>query len=150
MAAKIKSKIKTVNRLILNEFTFLESIYGYKPESNSKSDSLFIESLEVTYTNTIKKRSVRISYFMGLAYDELKFTFNASIYRMPYSDSEDFFSLNNYLGSINKNYSTSLINHFDKNEAVIILRKIANSLKDHASQILNGEVWLRNYYPRKD
>jgi len=61
---------------------------------------------------------------------------------------EDFFSLNNYLESIDKGFSTSLVNDFNKIEAENILTRMAIELKEYALEIIEGREWLSNYYPR--
>jgi hypothetical protein len=48
--------------------------------------------------------------------DGMKYSFNSSITRLPYSGVEDFFSLSNYLQSIGKDYYSSLVNDFNVGE----------------------------------
>jgi|ADGO01.1.fsa_nt_gi hypothetical protein len=49
--------------------------------------------------------------------------FTASITRIPYVGNEDYFSLNNYLESIGKDFDTSLTNEFNEKVAEEILEE---------------------------
>ena len=151
MEPKLKSRrMESVKNLILQEFYFLEEQYFYVPACRLEDGTTFIESLNVEYVNEIKRRKIRISYTKSNVYNEIKYTFNGSITRIPYVGNEDFFSLSNYLQSINKDFSTSLVNDFMEGEAKKILTQIAFALKKYALDIIEGNEWLETYYPRKD
>lgn len=136
--------------IILKVFNFLEEQYSYTPVCKVEDDNTFIESFDVEYINEIRRRKIRISYTKGKVYYEIKYTFTGSITRIPYEGNEDFFSISNYLQSMSKDFSTSLVNHFNEAEAENILTKIAIALKKHALRIIEGNEWLETYYPRKD
>lgn len=151
MEAKPKNnRIEAVINLILKTFKFLERQYSYTPTYNVQNDNTFIESLDIEYSNESKYRKVIISYTKNKVYEEIKYSFNCSIIKIPYSRIEDFFSLSNYLQSTGRDFSTSLVNHFDETEAEKILTQIAIVLKAHTSDILDGRQWLETYYPRID
>jgi hypothetical protein len=134
----------------LQTFRFLEDQYLYTPVYYEKEDTIFIESLDVEYINDIKRRKITISYTNANVYNESKYTFNLSITRIPYSGVEDFFSLSNYLQSKGKDFSTTLINNYDIQEAKKILGKLAIAIKENALGIMEGNQWLETYYTRKD
>ena len=150
MDQRNSSKIEIIKETILKAFNFLEEEYFYRYESRVEVSDTFIESLEVEYTSEIRRRNIIISYTKGKVNDEIKYTFNASITRIPYVGSEDFFSLSNYLQSIGKDFNTSLINKLDEVKAKTIIKRIADVIKEHALDIIEGSVWLETYYPRKD
>lgn len=142
--------MEVAKNIILKVFHFLEEQYYYTPACKVEDDSTFIESLDVEYINEIKRRKIRISYTKTRVYNEIKYTFSGSITRIPYVGVEDFFSLSNYLQSIDKDFSTSLVNDFNEVEAGKILAQIAAALKEYTLGIIDGKVWLDTYYPRKD
>lgn len=144
------NKIEVVKNLILQAFYFLENEYYYTPIYKVEYDNLFLESLDVDYVNETKKRKITISYTKSKNDNEIKYTFSGSITRIPYLSVEDFFSFVNYLQSTGNNFSTSLINDFNENQAENILLHIAKLLKELTPKIITGEEWLENYYPRKD
>jgi hypothetical protein len=151
MEPELKShNMEIAKGLILKTFHFLEDQYSYTPVCKVSDDKTFIESFDVEYVNEIKRRKIRISYIKGKVYSEIKYTFNLSITRMPYVGNEDFFSLSNYLQSVDKDFPASVVGEFDEREAENKLILIANALKGHALDIISGEIWLNNYYPRKD
>ena len=140
--------IEIAKKLIIKNFSFLEE-NGYKYTCKFDDDPTFIESLYVKYINTLKNREITISYHQGKVYEDIKYSFGASITRMPYSDPlKDFFALNIYLDSIGLDFITSLVNHFDEAEANEILQKIAQALKTHAGDIIDCAAWEEGYYPK--
>lgn len=143
-------RIEIVKNLILKTFHFLEDQYFYTPVYKAEDDSMFMESLEIEYVNENKQRKVAISYTKGNLHKEIRYTFTLSITRIPYINPEDFFSLDNYLKSKGRFFSTSLVTDFNETEAENILKQIAASLKEHALYIIDGKEWLATYYPRKD
>lgn len=145
-----KSYKEIAKQLISEIFYFLETSYYYTPTISIEDSHLFVESINVEFTNEIRRRNVWISYTQGEVDGELRFTFSAAITRIPYAGNEDFFSLSNFLVSKDKNYSTSLINDFDSGDAEMILKKTARSLKEDALPIIAGEVWFEQFYPKKD
>ena len=150
MDQRNSSKIEIIKKEILEVFNFLEEEYYYKPEFKVEESEVFIESLEVEYTNEIRRRNIIISYTKGKVYNEIKYTFGASITRIPDAGNEDFFSLSNYLESIGKDFDTSLVDTFDEVKARKIIKRIADVLKEYVSDIIEGRIWLETYYPRKD
>jgi|KBSMisStandDraft_5_1062788.scaffolds.fasta_scaffold1517300_1 hypothetical protein len=150
MVKRNESKIECAKEIILNSFYFLEDKYYYAPVFRIEESNIFIESLDVEYTNEIRRRKINISFTKGKLGDNTKYTFTVSITRTPYTGVEDFFSMSNYLQSLGKDFNTSIINDFDKSEADIIVKKIAEALKEHASKIIEGAIWLETFYPRRD
>ena len=142
--------MEIAKNLILKVFRFLEDQYLLTSCYKVENDPTFIEYLNVEYVDEIKRRKIRIGYTKGEVYNEIKYTFSSSITRIPYSGVEDYFSLSQYLQSIGKDFSTSLVNHFDETEAQNILVQIVTALKEHALDIIDGKKWLESYYPRKD
>ncbi len=136
--------------LILNEFNFLEREYYFTPHCRDIQDATFIEKTQLEYINEVRRRNVRVSCVKGKVINDVIYTFTASITRIPYVGNEDYFSLNNYLESIGKDFDTSLTNEFNEKVAEEILKKIAAALKEHALKIIEGSVWLETYYPRRD
>ena len=143
-------KIEIVRNLILKTFRFLEDQYFYTPVYKKEDDNIFMESLEIEYINEIKQRKVAISYTKGNLHKEIRYTFTLSITRIPYKNPEDFFSLDNYLKSKGRFFSTSIVNDFNETEIENILNRIAVSLKEQLLSIITGNEWLTSYYPRKD
>jgi len=151
MEPELKShNMQLAKNLILQVFFFLEEQYFYNTVLEAIDDRTFIECLDVEYINEIKRRKIRVSYIKSKVYNEVKYTFNGSITRIPYIGNEDFFSLSNYLKSKNKDFSTSLTRDFNEPEAKNILTQIAVAFKKYASNIIDGKEWLETYYPRKD
>jgi hypothetical protein len=144
------NKIKVVKEIILEVFHFLEERYTYIPVLKDKHDKTFIESIDIEYINQPKRRKIVISYSKNKVYEEVKYTLSCSIIRTPYLGVEDFLSLSDYLKSIGKDFSTSMVSEFNKPEAKSILLTIATSLKVYALNIIQGKQWLDNYYSRKD
>ena len=142
--------MEVAKNIILKIFRFLEEHYYYTPVCRVQDGSTFIESLDVEYINETKRRKIRISYTKTRVYNEIKYTFSGSITRIPYAGVEDFFSLSNYLQSIGKYFSTSLVNDLNESDAENILIQIAVALKEHALHIIDGKEWIETYYPRKD
>jgi len=128
----------------------LEDQYFYTPVYKKEDDNIFMESLEIEYINEIKQRKVAISYTKGNLHKEIRYTFTLSITRIPYKNPEDFFSLDNYLKSKGRFFSTSIVNDFNETEIENILNRIAVSLKEQLLSIITGNEWLTSYYPRKD
>lgn len=139
-----------VMKLILKEFSFLEEDYLYSYCFSKDTSQAFLENLNVEYSNEVKRRKIRIGYTKINVSGEIKFTFSLSITRIPYSGVNDFFSLSNYLQSMNKDFSTSVTNDFNEFKAEEILVRISNALKDYAIDIIDGSNWLETFYPRKD
>jgi len=151
MAQELKKRrMESAKDLILQAFYFLESQYFYTHVYYEKEDITFIESLDVEYVNEIRRRKIRISYTNANVYNESKYTFSMSITRIPYSGVEDFFSLSNYLQSKGRDFSTSIVNYFNEQEAEKILKKLAKSTIENTLPIVEGNLWLESYYPRKD
>jgi len=151
MAQELKNhRMETTKDLILQVFCFLEEQYSYTHIFQEKMDDTFIEYLQVTYINEVKHREVTISYTSGKVYDEIRYTFTITITRTPYSDLEDFFSLSEYLQSKGKDFSTNIVKDFNEQEAEKILEKLAVSIKENALEIIEGNQWSGEYYPRKD
>jgi hypothetical protein len=142
-------RVNTLKKSILNTFSFLERDYLYSPEISETSSNVFDESLDIEYVNKAKRRTVTVSYTRKVD-EEVKHTFSVSIVRSPYTNVEDFFSLSNYLNSIGKDFDTKMLDDFNIVSAEVILEKIAGALKYYCDQIIEGELWLENYYPRKD
>jgi len=140
------NNIDIVKELIRKEFSFLEEL-GYKPVFKVLHDKPFIEGAEIKYSDPERKREVRISYTKAKVYEDIKYTFGASITRIPYSDITDFFSLRIYLESMSRDFSRSMVNHFDEIEAAVIVKKIASALKTYAPDIISGTSWLDKYWP---
>lgn len=140
-------KIAIAKRLITKEFAFLEEA-GYEKKSEIVNDETFIAYMLVTYTNNQKKRKVSIGYSENKVYDDIKYSFGISVSRIPYLDVEDFFGLDVFLDSINANFSTSMVNHFDEAEADGIVKKLNGALKYYAGDIISGKEWLDNYWAR--
>src|SRR5688572_11363549 len=106
MEPELKShNMQLAKNLILQVFFFLEEQYFYNTVLEAIDDRTFIECLDVEYINEIKRRKIRVSYIKSKVYNEVKYTFNGSITRIPYIGNEDFFSLSNYLKSKNKDFS---------------------------------------------
>lgn len=143
-------KVEIVKSLILKNFSFLAEEYFYTSVCKAEEDEIFIESFDIEYTSQLKLREISISYTKAQVYNEIRYTFSASIVRVPYKGVEDFFSLNNYLESRGKDFSTIIINDFNEREAERILLQIADALKKYALGIIEGREWLDKYYPRKD
>ena len=135
---------------ILETFSFLEEQYSYTHASKEKADNTFIEFLEINYTNEVRHRKITVIYTKVKAYDEIGFTFSVTITRIPYSSIADFFSLSNYLQSNGEDFSTTMVNDFNVQEAKRILKKLALSIKENALEIIEGNLWLDAYYTRKD
>ena len=144
------NEIAIVKHEIFKTFHFLEKEYFYFPNSNEEVSSLFDNSVKVEYINKIRRREIAIRYTKGKFNGDVKFTFSVSIIRTPYVSFEDFFSLDIYLQSIGKHFSTGFVTNFNFHELQTILQKLANSLKEHAEKIIDGSIWLETYYPRKD
>jgi hypothetical protein len=140
-------KIAIAERMITKEFTFLEE-EGYERKCEIVNDETFIECLSVRYLNTEKKRKISIDYTEGMVYDDIKYTFGASISRVPYLDVEDSFALFIYLNSIGQDFSTSMTSQFDEREAKGIVKKLAGALKYYAGDIISGKEWLDDYWAR--
>lgn len=150
MAQKNDSKIELVKQTIHKVFYFLEEEFYYVPLVKVVESAIFIESIEVEYINELIRRSIDISYTKSKSSGELKYTFTASISRLPYTGVEDFFSLSTYLKSKGKDFPISLVNHFDGTEAELILDRIAAALKENTLEIITGTLWLETFYPKKD
>lgn len=138
-----------IKPLIIKAFRFLENEY-YVPEFQIEESSVFIEMVKVQYVNKILRREINIGFTQGRVFEQIVFTFNVSISRIPYSGIEDFYSLSNYLQSLEKDFETNIYGAFDFDSAEEILNKLADSLKTYAWDIVNGNIWLEKYYPRKD
>jgi hypothetical protein len=151
MVPKQKSNnMEVVKNIIEKVFYFLEEEYLYSSVYNAEEDSTFIESLNVEYVNELKRRKVRIGYTKANVYNDIKYTFSCSISRIPYINVEDFFSLSNYLQSIDRDFPTSLVDDFSEVKAENILAQIAAALKEYAGDIIDGKEWSETYYSRKD
>jgi len=85
-----------IKPLIIKAFRFLENEY-YVPEFQIEESSVFIEMVKVQYVNKILRREINIGFTQGRVFEQIVFTFNVSISRIPYSGIEDFYSLSNYL-----------------------------------------------------
>ena len=142
--------MEALKDLILKAFFFLEEQYFYTHIFKKNEDNTFIEYLVMDYINEIKRRTITISYTKAKVYDEISYTFTVTITRTPYSNVEDIFSLSNYLQAKGKDFSTSIVNDFNEQEAKEILKKLALSLKENALEIIEGNLWLETYYTRKD
>ena len=142
-----QSKIELAKQLIISEFSFLEK-QGFQLSFKRLKDETFIEYMEIEYCNSEKKRKVSIGYSKGKVYKDIKYTFDVSVTRLPYLNVKDIFTLWIYLKSINKDFSTSMVNHFDAKEAEVILKKIASAVKEYMSEIISGNEWFDNYWPR--
>jgi hypothetical protein len=98
---KNQSELSIAKKLIIKEFSFLEE-QGFERFSKIRRSNVFINSLDVEYRNLDRQRKICISYTKGKVFEEIKYSFTLSIYRIPYVDVEDFFSLPAYLTSIDK------------------------------------------------
>ena len=140
-------KIAISKRLITKEFDFLEE-EGYEQRCEIINDETFIEYMCVKYTNNQKKRKVTIGYSKNKVYDDIKYTFTASISKIPNVGVKDSFVLFVYLNSIDEDFSTSMVNHFDETEAQEIVKKLAGALRYYAGDIISGKEWLDDYWAR--
>lgn len=143
----IVDRIEICKKLILKNFFFLVD-KGYEPTYKLHSSEGFIEYFEFEYINNKKERKVSIVYSKSKVYEEMKYTFSATITRIPYIDAtKDFFSLRLYLDSLGLDFITSIVNHFDEAEADSILQKIEQAMKLYAGEIIDGSEWKEGYYP---
>lgn len=136
--------------IILKTFDFLEKDFLYVPSWRIEESNVFIEWLSVNYQNETKSRELQVSYFKGKSEEVIDITFTASITRMPYVGFEDFFSLSVYLNSIGADFNTTIGGDFDEQAARNILQQISTALRKYAMKIIDGKVWLEDYYPRRD
>jgi len=143
----VGSNIEIAKMLILKEFDFLEE-QDYEPKFNVNEDTTSIESASIIYCNKVKKLEIEVNYRKSKVYEEIKYSFDLSIMKIPYTNVHDFFSLWLYLETIKNEISTSMINYFDKHQAEIILRNLSNAPKKYASNIINGTEWKNDYWPR--
>ncbi|RYD82557.1 MAG: hypothetical protein EOP53_03390 [Sphingobacteriales bacterium] len=131
--------------LILNTFYFLE-VNGYVSAWENIESKVFLKYLNVEYTNDIRRRKIVIAYAQSnCGIGETSHTFSASISRIPYSGTKDFFSLNAYLNKMNQNFDSNIEISFDKLKAKHILERFAKFLKRDLKDIIEGEVWYENY-----
>ena len=141
--------ISVAKQIILEAFSFLRE-EGYSVETKIMKDTFFSENFESTFINETIGREISISYTKGSVEKggNLKYTFSLSITRLPYDGVKDFFSLFVYLSSLGRDFDTNIVNHFDENEARLIVEKIANALKTYLWDVVKGEKWLEGFYPR--
>ena len=84
-------EVEISKNLILKYFSFLKD-QGFGVEVEGNDSKLFLESLNVVFTNEIKKREITVSFTKSRIDEEIRFTFSASVVRIPYNDPyEDFF-----------------------------------------------------------
>lgn len=138
---------KLADSIIRETFHFLEQ-EGFTVISKEIDDDIFKESFVVSFMNEKVKREIRINFQMNDYGKDILYGFNAFVIRLPYDTVNDFFSLSIYLSSIGKAFDQNMINHFDKEEAKVIVQKIAISLKTYLWDVVKGENWLKGYYPQ--
>ena len=137
-----------ITQIIITEFNFLNNL-GYVLKIKKQTESNFSEFLNFEFTSNAKKRKVNISFTKGRVGDSNKFSFNATIARIPYSDPTiDFFSLNSYLNSLNLNLHSTLSNTFNRNDVMVIITNLAEALNKYALKIIDGRAWVEGYYPK--
>ena len=148
---ELKSKeMKIAEELILKAFNFLVDDYMFSPQLKTEESLIFIESIAIEFIHNNYCRNVRVSYVKGKVYNDIKYTFEVSITRIPYTGKNDFLSVSNYLNSKNEDFNTSLTNDFNSEKAENILNKMASILRSELFNVVDGSAWYENYYPRID
>ena len=141
-------EVETSKNLILKCFSFLKD-QGYAVKVEGNDSELFLESLNVVFTNEIKKRKIIISFTKSKFDEEIRFTFSATVVRIPYNDPyEDFFSLSAYGNETGNKFNRAIINRFEESEAESIVMKISEFLQKNASVFVDGTAWEKGYYPK--
>ena len=141
------NRIACVEEMIKEECLFLIT-KNYLTECNLIEEENLLEGIEISYVNTLFARKINFSYTNRLINNVVKFGFHVSITRLPYNDERDFFSVGVYLSSKGKHLKTVIENHFDIDEAKAIVHNLAGILKEDLSDIVTGEKWLEDYYPK--
>ncbi|MBU0763608.1 MAG: DUF1016 family protein [Bacteroidetes bacterium] len=144
------NRIEIVKEAILKIFFFLEKDYYYSSTYKIEDSNIFNESLDIEYIGQIKRRKVVISYTMRIIPEGYKCTFGMSITRLPYSGYSDFFSMENYLQSIGKDFSTTLIFNDEVKDVKKVLEQMKEALIENVLEVIKGNIWFENYYPKKD
>ena len=141
-------EVEISKNLILKYFSFLKD-QGFGVEVEGNDSKLFLESLNVVFTNEIKKREITVSFTKSRIDEEIRFTFSASVVRIPYNDPyEDFFSLYAYSEATGNEFNTTIVTRFDEREAESIVKKISEFLQKNASVFVDGTAWEKGYYPK--
>jgi hypothetical protein len=143
--------VTLVTELILKNFKFLEDKYAFKFKVNQHvDDPLFMNKLLVVFSNTTSRRRVSITYTQSEWAGEINNHFSACIFRLPYQSWEDYFSLREYLRTIEQEVQRRVYGEPHYNEIDVVLHTIADTLDAKCADILAGEVWYEEYYPRAD
>lgn len=147
MEQKRTDRLDFILHSIQTNFNFLEEDYGYCMSSEDVESQLFMEVFDVLFTNVKRSRKVTISYVKSMQEGKEKFSFSASIVRLPYSSIQDFFSFDIFLNSKDVKLNT-IINHFNESEVNDILKEMSISLRTYVSDIIDGSKWLSDFYPK--